>query len=118
MSWILQPHNWGQALQKNLYNVGYRRNAMYKGMGQMGPPMTCPDGTQVYRSADCPGGSPVAITDPMAQLQAIVQQQQAEIEALFGYTGAGQAPTTPTTNYTPWVILGGGLLLVMMMARR
>jgi hypothetical protein len=112
MSWMLQPHNYGQALNRNLYNVGYRRTATYKGMeglGQMGPLYTCPDGTQVYRSSDCPGGQPAPN----------VQQQIAD---LWGYVFAN-APAQQTvypgqTNYTPWLILGGGLLLVMLISRR
>lgn len=119
MSWILQPHNWGQALEKNLYNVGYRRTGIYKGMGQMGPLYSCPDGTQVFSPANCPGGTPSSAvsTDPLG-----LQQMQAEIDQLFNYYTQGQqAPAstgTGTTNWTPWLILGGGLFLVAMMARR
>lgn len=115
-SWMLQPHNYFQAKAPNWYNVGYRRTAMYKGMGglgqQMGPLYSCPDGTQVFSPANCPGGTPAAAisTDPLG-----LQQMQAEIDALFGYTGAGQVPAT--VNYTPWLLLGGGLLLVMLLAR-
>ena len=33
MPFLLQPHNWGQAIRPNLYNVDYRRVGAYKGMG-------------------------------------------------------------------------------------
>jgi hypothetical protein len=109
MSWMLQPHNYGQALSRNLYNVGYRRTATYKGMGALG--LNCPGDPGCYGYVPPDPGAPV---DPVV---AQLAQMQAEIDALFGYTGAGQAPA-PTVNYTPWLILGGGLLLVMMTSRR
>lgn len=122
MSWMLQPHNYAQATQRNLYNVAYRRTGTYKGVGMrglgqsMGPMYVCPDGTQVFSPANCPGGTPdsAVSTDPLG-----LQQIQAEIDALFGYTGAGQAlPSSTGINWTPYLLLGGGLLLVMLMVRR
>jgi hypothetical protein len=107
MSWMLQPHNYAQAGARNLYNVGYRRTGTYKGMGQG----TCPG------DPSCPGYVPPAYQPPVDPVQGQLTQMQAEIEALFGYTGAGQAPTA-TMNYTPWLILGGGLLLVIALTGR
>jgi hypothetical protein len=39
MAWILQPHNYTQAIRPNYYRVAYRRTGAYKGMGVM----VCPD---------------------------------------------------------------------------
>jgi hypothetical protein len=78
-----------------------------RGLGQMGPLYTCPTGEQVYRSSDCPGGQPAPD----------VQQQIADVWSyLFGQQQP--APTAQPVNWTPWLILGGGLLLVMLAARR
>jgi hypothetical protein len=112
-SWMLQPHNYPQATGSNLYNVAYRRTATYKGvgmhgLGQMGPLYTCPTGEQVFTSSDCPGGGPISTMSTSDQLQS-------EIDALFGYTGAGAA-APGAMNWTPWLI-GGGVLLVLLMSR-
>jgi hypothetical protein len=114
----LQPKNYAQVRARNLYNVGYRRTAAYKGMGlgQMtGPLFVCPTGEKVYYTSDCPGGSPPSMyASPVEQDLA---QKQGEIDALFAYTGAGQAPAQPQpVNWTPLLLLGGALLLVATMS--
>lgn len=42
MAWMLQPHNWRQAVRPNLYNVGYGRTLAYKGMGALGQRVPIP----------------------------------------------------------------------------
>lgn len=99
MPWILQPHNYNQLMRPNLYRVDYRRNAMYKGMGQgcvdpTNPKCVNPAGTDVYQIS-----------------------QDGQLLPTTEYVGS----YTPTTSTTPtWLIwaLGGVVLLGLIAGRR
>jgi hypothetical protein len=94
-----------------------------------GPLYQCGDGSQVEHSADCPEGQPTGTMTTAEQLQA-------EIDALYAYTGAGgsgggagQSPSMPRGS-TPapgvntgmgwgaFALVVGGMAFVLMMARR
>src|SRR5215475_2172986 len=115
MSWILQPHNWTQALQRNLYNVGYRRNQVYKGMGACTP---SPDNPWTMQ------GDPMCgdiTTDPTAWGWNIGGPESTDMSTGPSTTPTGSKTGTPATaapNWTPFLLLGGGLLLVALIARR
>jgi hypothetical protein len=81
------------------------------GAGQMGPLYTCADGSQVFNSSSCPEGAAqgsMSITD----------QLQAEIDALYQYTGAGQASPTGSgvsqffSTYGLPLAIGAGVVLL------
>lgn len=109
---MLQPKNYSQVIPRNYYNVAYRNTGVYKGMGQ--DPLNCPG------QPGCWGYTP-AVPVPQGT-DAALAQVQAEIDALYGYTGAGQA-TTPTSTswiqqYGVYLALGAVALILLMGGRR
>ena len=91
----------------------YRRR---RGMGDVaGPLFTCPTGEQVFRTSDCPGGSPAPD----------VQQQIADVWSYLGAqqpTAGSTAGNLPPTTVMQWlqlnpvpVMIGAGLIFVAVM---
>ena len=97
MTWMLQPHNWSQAIRPNYYNIGYRRSGTYKGMGALG------QGCDV-------------LTDPTCGITSL---QQTELQQTYPgmLSSTAISPGGTTTNWLPW-ILGGALVLVLIGGRR
>ena len=105
MSWLLQPHNYGQAGTRNLYNFGYRRTATYKGFGGLG------------QAADVQEGGTYTPPDPTAGMTPGAQQAVSDLFNLY-YSGApsapaGGAPATGLMGSLPTLLMVGGGLLVM-----
>jgi len=147
MSWMLQPHNYGQALSRNLYNVGYRRTATYKGMEGLGQSNildvniinTYTDASGATFGVDSSGnvwsyatGQMVGPTPTAANVN-ITSTFQGPGGVTYGIDASGNVYNMKTglmqtgqpgtrsaaaMNWTPWLLVGGGLLLVMLMARR
>lgn len=145
MPWMLQPKSYTQIARPNLYNVAYRRVGTYKGMGRLNPTNYLQIGTRPNRigattgqyntlsgqlsllppslrglgQGQCPGnpGCPGYVAPGSMDYQTSLLQEILTNQA----TAQGQAPVTPTTdttgtaNWTPWIILAGGLLLVSLM---
>jgi hypothetical protein len=81
-----------------------------RGLGQMGPKYTCPDGTIVFSTSECPGGQPAPD----------VQQQIADI-----WTYITGPPQQPKPSGQPWyqnagilAAIGVGFALLMVTGRR
>lgn len=78
----------------------YRRR---KGMGDVaGPLFTCPTGEQVFRTSDCPGGSPVPD----------VQQQIADIWSSMQGGPVAQIAPASTSTFTGWLNANGTMLAI------
>lgn len=118
-NWMLQPHNYAQAVSPNHYNVAYRRTATYKGIGMHGlgqvacDPTTdplCGLSANWYSQLTGPMG-PNFTQTPSQLLQATQTQGQLFPSTLP--TGQQAAAALTQTNWLPW-IAGGALLLVVM----
>ena len=117
MAWTLQPRSYMQVIRPNLYNLAYRRTGAYKGMGSLGQVEVPPPGTT---GGPCPGspGCP-GYVDPYQNLSTTMEGVligQNVFMTTDAYNqllrGSVTQPATTITNYLPW-ILGVGLLLVL-----
>ena len=136
--WMLQPHNYSQAVLPNLYNVAYRRQPAYKGMGHGGfgqdssVPITFfgqnagggttdifqPQGPQL------PGSvlpSPEAIITPAGGGTPSVTSLN--IPAIYGAPAPtnGTAPPTTTglfSGTTGLILIGASVLVLLLIMRR
>ena len=108
-AWMLQPRNYSQDIPRNYYNLAYRNTGVYKGLGQT---LDCPG------QPGCPGYTP-GVPTPQGG-DATLAQIQAEIDALFGYTGAGQPPASPSfmQQYGVYLALGLAALALLVGGRR
>ena len=114
MAWTLQPRSWMQVIRPNLYNLAYRRTGAYKGMGALGQPELAQTGAPCPMSPGCPG-----YVDPYQNLSTAMEGVLTG-QNVFMTTDAynqllrssATATPAPVTNYLPW-ILGIGLLLVL-----
>ena len=86
-----------------------------RGLGATGPLYLCPDGTtQVFNTADCPGGSPT---------QSSVQDQLSAISDYLYAMGPSSSPSPAQgQSFSSWanqnsgvLLVGGGLLLFFLM---
>jgi hypothetical protein len=108
--YFLQPRSSAQSVQSsNFRSVTYRHEGMYKGMGQPSSTdvINLPANTSVWDS-----------TLGMMALQpgALSAYQFAQGIGPMGSAAAG--PATTPTNYWPWIIGGGAVLLVLLMGGR
>jgi hypothetical protein len=128
MPWMLQPHNWTQAIRPNLYNVDYRRVGAYKGMGGfMGRGLgqtdcawpDCPDVMTAGQIAALPGtvGPSATSGQTVGQfLQNFATAGQIQGTLPTGQQAAAGVTGAQVTNLLPW-IAGGGLLLLLLLGR-
>jgi len=109
---MLQPRNWAQTKRPNLYNVNYGRVGTYKGMGGLGQDNIDP-------------AMAAALTRD-EQIKAAAAQKAWEtggtvVDPGYVQLPSGQVigPVMPSTmtQYLPWII-GGGVLLMMLAAGR
>ena len=110
--YFLQPRSSWQSISPNYYNVSYRRNPTYKGMGQ-GAPVVDPT-TLMNLPLTGPGATYYGSVAGEASLQPgpVFTAYQEAIAAPPGATYV--TPITSTANIWPWII-GGGLVLVLIM---
>lgn len=105
---MLQPHNYSQIQRRNLYDVAYRRTGAYKGMGQLPlcSSITLQPGFVGPVNCDPSQGGPYypASQSQLADVQLALQEVQQQV-------------SSGSTNWIPWAI-GGGLLLVLLVAGR
>ena len=109
-TWMLQPHNYTQALRPNLYNVSYRRTGTYKGLGRWRHGMgqatsticgSCDPTTDPICAAACAG-------TPVTSLPVSGYGSQSPV---YMSVPAG----TDWTTYLPWI--AGALLLALMIKK-
>ena len=91
-TWMLRPYSYAQAIRPNLYNVAYGRTGSYKGMG-----------------AACD-----VLTDPTCGISSL--QQTELMQTVPDATLPSSAIVS--TPVSPWVWIGAGVLLLVMVARR
>lgn len=119
MAWMLQPHNYAQALRPNLYRVDYKRNAAYKGMGrglgQACANEVCPDYPDMS-TCYCPPTTPTCFPDSWV---GPLQPGQVYCNTGTNIPSVTAAPLTAAqgavvSNWLPWVI--GGILVIGLIA--
>lgn len=99
MAWMLQPKSFYQAMRPNFYTVAYRRSGAYKGMGSLGQAST--DTSTLF---NLPLVGPYTVGSPAAFQNA---------PGLLPVP-AGTTVTPDLTQYTPWIIVFGLVVLLAM----